>query len=326
MGEVKYINTGLKTGKRDTDYRLGSSPVKKEVLNESLDWKEYAPEHEIQARRFYDTMSCVTYSATDCIEYIFNHAIKNNRISKADLKWLKDNDYFKNGMINFNERFTAILGETDRNGAWQYKVGDAIRKYGLVPQDAIHFPDRQEDYFKNDFNQNVLDLGLEFIKRFPINYQWANNFRDDLKYGPLQVTLYFLNGDGILCPKNRPQHAVVAINANEQYVEIDDSYLTQFKKYCHGAIYSPMLYTVNFKNNMKLVKSTDSTNTTVFLIDELGQRRVFFNEKHFNSVAPALGLAEKREDGDTDWSQVELMKESDIEKFPLANPLYEVNG
>lgn len=82
----------------------------------------------------------------------------------------------------------------------------------------------------------------------------------------------------------------------------------------------------NSKNNMKLVKSTDSTNTTVFLIDELGQRRVFFNEKHFNSVAPALGLAEKREDGDTDWSQVELMKESDIEKFPLANPLYEVNG
>ena len=77
-------------------------------------------------------------------------------------------------------------------------------------------------------------------------------------------------------------------------------------------------------NNMRLVKSSNSTNTTVFLIDALGNRRVFFNEKHFASVAPALGLA--KQGTPTDWSNVELLTEEEINKFPLANPLYEVNG
>lgn len=272
MGEIKY-NTGLLIDQRETDYILGSSPVEKEILNPGLDWEIYVPEHETQARRFYDTMSCVTYSATDCLEYLFNHAIQHERISQEDINWLDEKGYFKNGMINFNERFTAILGGTTRTGAYQYKVGDAIRKHGLVPQDMVKFPDLQEDYFKCDFTKEVYDLGKEFIERFPINYQWARDIKEALKYGPVQVCVYFMNGEGILCPTRNPQHAIVAINATDDYVKMDESYSQQFKKYCYKAIYSPMLYTINFKKNNMILKKEDG-NPDIWLIIESNKTKI----------------------------------------------------
>jgi len=323
----KQFNTGLILGKRETDYILGSSPVVNEVLITDGNWKQWSPEHEIQAKRYYDTLSCVTYSALDAIEYIFTYRLNKGQVSPVDVKWLQDNGYFKNGYINFSERFTAILGGTTNQGAYQYKVGDAIRKFGLIPQDMFPTNDEIktfEEYIdKTKITQAMYDLGLEFAKRFSINYQWAGDAKEALKYGPVQVCVYYLDGDGILCTDKNPIHAVTAVNSGTDFIEIDDSYQRQFKKYCHKAVYSMMLYTVKF-NNMRLVKSSNSTNTTVFLIDALGNRRVFFNEKHFASVAPALGLA--KQGTQTDWSNVELLTEEEINKFPLANPLYEVNG
>jgi hypothetical protein len=242
------MNKGLLLGKRKEDYILGSSPVVKEEIN--VNWKDYAPEHEKQNIPI-ETLFCVSFSALDVLEYLFNWALNNNRIDPKDVLWLKDNGYFKNGLINFNERFIGTLGETTNQGAYQYKIGDAIRKYGLIPQDM--FP------LVSDFNQNIdktfitnkmYDLGAEFIKRFPINYEWVFNIKEGLKYAPLQVCVYYADGNGILCPTQNPQHAVVGIDYKDDYLEIDDSYTHQFKKYCHKAIYSAMLYTIKFKNNM----------------------------------------------------------------------------
>ena len=263
------FNRGLKLGTRETDYILGSSPVIKKEIN--TNWKDWKPEHEIQAKRYFDTVSCVSYSATDVIEYLFTWALNNNQISQADVKWLKDNGYFKNGLINFSDRFVAILGETTKAGAYQYKVGDAIRKYGLIPQDMLPTTDdikSFEEYIGFEITQEMLDLGKEFIKRFPINYEWAFNI-DALKYAPIQVCVSYADGEGILCPTTKVNHAIVAINATDDYIEVDDSYQRQFKKYCHKAVYSMMLYTVKFNNmtneRAKILKDKNSSAVGIFL-------------------------------------------------------------
>jgi hypothetical protein len=263
------FNRGLKLGTRETDYILGSSPVIKKEIN--TNWKDWKPEHEIQAKRYFDTVSCVSYSATDVIEYLFTWALNNNQISQADVKWLKDNGYFKNGLINFSDRFVAILGETTKAGAFQYKVGDAIRKYGLIPQDMLPTTDdikSFEEYIGFEITQEMLDLGKEFIKRFPINYEWAFNI-DALKYAPIQVCVSYADGEGILCPTSKVNHAIVAINATDDYIEVDDSYQRQFKKYCHKAVYSMMLYTVKFNNmtneRIKVLKDKNSSAVGFFL-------------------------------------------------------------
>ena len=263
------FNRGLKLGTRETDYILGSSPVIKKEIN--TNWKDWKPEHEIQVKRYFDTVSCVSYSATDVIEYLFTWALNNNQISQADVKWLKDNGYFKNGLINFSDRFVAILGETTKAGAYQYKVGDAIRKYGLIPQDMLPTTDdikSFEEYIGFEITQEMLDLGKEFIKRFPINYEWAFNI-DALKYAPIQVCVSYADGEGILCPTTKVNHAIVAINATDDYIEVDDSYQRQFKKYCHKAVYSMMLYTVKFNNmtneRAKILKDKNSSAVGIFL-------------------------------------------------------------
>lgn len=263
------FNRGLKLGTRETDYILGSSPVIKKEIN--TNWKDWKPEHEIQAKRYFDTVSCVSYSATDVIEYLFTWALNNNQISQADVKWLKDNGYFKNGLINFSDRFVAILGETTKAGAFQYKVGDAIRKYGLIPQDMLPTTDdikSFEEYIGFEITQEMLDLGKEFIKRFPINYEWAFNI-DALKYAPIQVCVSYADGEGVLCPTTKVNHAIVAINATDDYIEVDDSYQRQFKKYCHKAVYSMMLYTVKFNNmtneRAKILKDKNSSAVGIFL-------------------------------------------------------------
>lgn len=265
----KQFNTGLILGKRETDYILGSSPIVKKEIN--TNWKDWKPEHEIQAKRYFDTVSCVSYSATDVIEYLFTWALNNNQISPVDVKWLKDNGYFKNGLINFSDRFVAILGETTKAGAYQYKVGDAIRKYGLIPQDMLPTTDdikSFDEYIGAEITQEMLDLGKEFIKRFPINYEWAFNI-DALKYAPIQVCVSYADGEGILCPTSKVNHAIVAINATDDYIEVDDSYQRQFKKYCHKAVYSMMLYTVKFNNmtneRIKVLKDKNSSAVGFFL-------------------------------------------------------------
>lgn len=96
-----------------------------------------------------------------------------------------------------------------------------------------------------------------------------------------------------------------------------------------GYVWQP--YVLIDKNNfnfMKLIKSKNPSNTTVYLIDAKGYRRTFFNEKHFNELAPALGLAKWKAENNnqTDWSQVIEVEEQELLKYPLGKPLFVVEA
>lgn len=286
------MNNGVLFDKRQSDYILGASPVFKVVLLENGNWKPWTPEHEIQFNysKLYDTLMCVSFSATDCLEYQFTFALHNNLLLPEDVKWLSKPivngkqypSYFKNGFINFSERFVGTLGETSSQGAYQYKVGDAIRKFGLIPQDMFPLADNFNDNIDKKFiTQEMYDLGAEFIKRFPISYEWissTDDIKDALKYGPVQVCVRYAdykdsNITAILCPIEPPQHATTEVNKTDEYDEIDDSYSRQFKRYCKQGIYSPMLYTINFKKKDMVIKK-EKGKPDIWLIIESNKTKI----------------------------------------------------
>lgn len=252
---------GVLLGRGQYDWQIGAnSSIVRDVLLEDGDWKPYQVEHEKQWTGTYDTLFCVTYSALASIGALFMYYFRNNLISADNVKWLQDNGYFKNGFINFNERFSGTLGETTNKGAYQYKVANAIKNYGLIPQDKFPLADNFYDNINPKFiTQEMKDLGKEFLKRFSINYEWTEDLKESLKYSPVQVIVKFANyekPEDILKPEGELNHAVESVLATVEYNLIRDTYWQIYKRYSPPFTHSYMAFklTINNNNNMDTAK------------------------------------------------------------------------
>ena len=247
MEEIKGVLFG--TGQFDW-FASGNSSITHDIVVD--DWKDYKIEHEIQWTGTYDTLFCVTYSALDVIGSLFMYYLSHNLISPENVLWLKDNGYFKNGFINFNERFSAINGETSNNGAYQYKVANGIKNYGLIPQDLFPLADNFKDNIDKKFiTEKMYELGKEFLKRFSINYEWVTDLKESIKSSPVQLIVKFANYENpndILEPKGEPNHAVKCVYICDEYHEIDDTYWQQYKRYHPDYTFSPMAFKLTSNN------------------------------------------------------------------------------
>ena len=106
------MNTGVILGQRKDDWVAGTIPY--EVLNESGDWTSYLPPGEWQRINNKETMACVSFSALNILETLY---------------------YFYTGeRRNFSDRFTAYMSGTMKRGNYLWKVGDSIRRDGLVDE------------------------------------------------------------------------------------------------------------------------------------------------------------------------------------------------
>ncbi len=262
----------LGSGKRDW-IAGANSPIERKVLLESGNWKPLDIPHEIQflfsgTMQAYDTLMCVTFNGvTDALEYIIMQMMRLNMIPAVTINWLRDNGYFENGFINFNERFTAVLGGTASNGAYQYRVADSSRNDGLIPQNRLAYANNFWDNIDPKFiTQDLKDLGKEFLTHLAINYEWvpASQTKEFLKYSPLSCVGQYATGNGILKPPTNLGHCMLQINETDTYREIDDSYWQQFKKYHKDSLQSFMAFYVtplktdnNSMDTLKWVKDND---------------------------------------------------------------------
>lgn len=250
---------GVLIGRGQFDWQAGAnSPIVHVALQEDGDWTKIKIPNEIQFNSNgkpspYDTSMCVSYNGnTDPIEYILTRQIELGLVPQSKVQWLKDNGYFKDGVLNFNERFIGSLGETNESGAYQYKVANAVKNYGMIPNDMFKLADTFKDNIDKKFiTQEMYDLGKEFTKRFKINYEWVEEKDVDeyLTYSPLACYGYFANGDGILNPQSGSLHCMLAINKTPEYIMIDDSYWQNFKKYNHNALHGFMAFYVDASTN-----------------------------------------------------------------------------
>ena len=215
-----------------------------EIVQENAQWDEFLPNGERQRNSFLDFSSCVSFSATNCIEILLNRMIEKGEMSEPNLTWLKNNSYLdENGKLNFSDRFTAKMSGTTKAGNYLTKVGDSIRNDGLVPEliwptdDSL---ETWEDYY-SEIPDNIKAIGLEFIKRFKINYEWVlcgssdlEKIKENLKQAPLQLaaatctpwnTSEIINGCGFTT-----NHATVLYGFTEEYIKDFDSYNPWCKK------------------------------------------------------------------------------------------------
>lgn len=197
------------------DCPLGSLEFGREIIMPSGDWSEYLPGGEDQQRAGVETMACVSFSACNNIEIIFNWMIRNGKISDNNLQWLIDNGYIVqhhstnnmtlqevktnpwNYSFEYSDRCVAKLSGTTTNGNSLKNVGETIRKHGLVPESKWPFSAGMTwaEYYKYPSGE-VLKLGRDFLERFQINYEVVpeSQFKDGLKYAPLQTAVHAWNG------------------------------------------------------------------------------------------------------------------------------------
>jgi hypothetical protein len=220
---------------RDEDYRFGAyNGVIKRVLRADKNWEPNRPTPESQAHVYFDDFGCVTHSHVTSIAAVFDRQIELGMISVGNMQWLSNNGYFDEfGKINFNDRFTIYNGKTICfRGAWQNVVADAIRDFGLTPQTKWNYTNKDFTTctaFIQKPPQFMFDLGVEFKKRFLLNFELvsANNKASKSEarlYSPLQVIVvaWYKNAQGLYYnPNNNFNHAVVEPN---DFNKIWDSY------------------------------------------------------------------------------------------------------
>lgn len=228
MDNTKLQNTGLiLKNPRPQDWRFGSiSAIADKIIVSDGQWLRFAPTHEKQLSRHFDTMACVTFSALNCLEMLWKQQYGDE--------------------MNWSDRYIAKLSDTTRRGNWLYRVADTIRSFGLIPESNYPYPRTQDGFDWDDYYVDISDdlknLGKVFLNKVEVNYEWVNisNIEDRkkaLQRSPLQVTgLYasMQNADenGIIQNRDyRSNHAFVLVGYDDlRYWYILDTYNNQIKK------------------------------------------------------------------------------------------------
>jgi hypothetical protein len=259
--------------KLKSDYLIGtdahnwvagaSSPITRVVLKENGNWKDLNIPNEIQVENIrqsntYDTSMCVSFNGVeDPISYIMMQQLRLNMIPAWKVNWLKDEGYFKNGVLNFSERFIGILGGTTDKGAYQYRIAQAAREYGMIPNDDLLMANSFAENINPDaITQQHLDKGKGFANLFTINYEWVprDKVTEFLKYSPLASFGMYGNMEGDTPIKKKLTgcvHSMLVIGEGTNFYEIDDSYWQQFKKYEKDALDGFMAFYVTSNNSME---------------------------------------------------------------------------
>lgn len=195
---------------KDTDFIAGGETrVDAPILKADGQYDMYLPDEETQYDFKFDTYACVSFSGLNIIETILNYKKATGKISQENKDWLLANGYidYRTNKINFSDRFTAKMSRTGKNGNSLGNVGDSIRNHGLIPESLWKFPDTMNESMTNEqkwniyyaeIPENLKALGLEFKRRFDVQYQWVltGGIQQDwateilthmLQFGPIQI-------------------------------------------------------------------------------------------------------------------------------------------
>lgn len=208
---MSEINRGVILGSREGDWIAGgiSGITYKEELP-SGDWTPYLPLEEWQWHTIgFDTMACVTFSALNVLETLY---------------------FFKTGIRrNFSDRFTAVMSGTMKTGNYLWKVGDSIRKDGLVDEADYPMIDNPTwDTYYVTPPIEVINKAKEFLKDWEVHYEVIDFTRESLlkhiKQAPIQVVI--------------PGHAVMNFLTTDQIYKYFDSYAPFQKDRPEGFIFA----------------------------------------------------------------------------------------
>jgi len=234
-------NTGIipPDDSNPNEYKFGSlSGIIHEDRLTHGDWRNHTPTDEKQKYWNFDTFGCVSFSCLNSIEMQLKWMLDSGLMRKEDHEWLKYNGYVdENGHFNFDDRWLVLLSGTKPGvGNYIHKVWDAARKYGLAPHNLVPFDENwsQKQYYdKSDFPKEAYRLGLEFLKRFIIQYERVTPVTDENllkahKHAPVQIGVATCEGWTSLnaikwCGRNA-NHATISVLRDDLITYVYDSY------------------------------------------------------------------------------------------------------
>lgn len=197
------MSTGfLERPVQERDYIAGSSPIEHEIRIFDGNWISYATDFEYQKQNGFETMSCVSQSGINAVQMQINWMIDNAKLSQEIMDFLVNNKYLVDGHIQASKRFIAIMSETTPRGNYLTKVAQTIRDYGLIPEYLLPFEGNDWDtyYNKQKITEQMFDIGKQFAKYFPVQYEWTvtpnmgglledqrSKVLHELKHTPLQI-------------------------------------------------------------------------------------------------------------------------------------------
>lgn len=145
------------------------------------DWSIFIPTVEAQFAPGFDTMSCVTFSATNVLEMQVNWLIKNGKMSQRAIDGLKALGFFDaNGNFNISDRYTAIMSGTTKNGNYFQKVAESLRTQGILPDKDFPFGGNtfEEYHDASKITQAMKDKAMKAYEFIALAYDWV--FFDDV--------------------------------------------------------------------------------------------------------------------------------------------------
>lgn len=171
----KGLNLELEKQQQDgTEYQFGSfsDPCITDLAN--IDRIPYLPKGELQ-NIGEEKQDCVSRGYNNILETKFNWLIKNNKLIPSNLEWLTNKGYINNGQFEVSDAFVAINGKTTRQGASMKAPVQAIHEHGLIPKKLMPQLSTFDEYHDpRRITPELKQLGLDFLKRFPINYEQVN--------------------------------------------------------------------------------------------------------------------------------------------------------
>lgn len=162
----------------DTDWFKGTDSDVGLVYIPESERGDYLPIGEVQGVA-QDTSDCATRSPANGYEIQFTYLYRNDKLKPENKKWLDDNGYVTvrpdlGHFIQFSDAFNAILSGTTRDGNSLKAPLDSMRKDGMIPNSKLPLEPWMlwEDYHDpRRITQELRDLGLEFARRFTLNYE-----------------------------------------------------------------------------------------------------------------------------------------------------------
>jgi hypothetical protein len=291
---------GVLLGKQKTDWILGAnSPLDLKVRVPSKNWKPYTSEHEIQVYNVgyndsYDTSLCTQYASTDVIEHIINWELMNDNVPLTIKNWLDQEGYLVNGRLEISERLGGANSDMTPSGTYLYKAADAIRNLGIVPQSKLPLAKNFNDNINpNLISEEIYALGRKSKEYIMINWNWVDRSQvsEVLKDSPLIATVNFANGDGILSPTGRHNHAIMVAGEESDHYVIDDSYWEQYKKYDKNFVDNFLQFSITYNiTNMDTQKFILTNDTRLIRNTNTGAYAVIYAGNFLKITEARAGL------------------------------------
>jgi hypothetical protein len=209
------------------DYVLGGlSKLPREVLQPDGQWDKYLVEKETQSKMI-ETQNCTAFGTTSALEII----LERKKVEK-----------------NFSDRYVGIIANTDPyRGNTPHAVAQAIRHFGLVPEEMLPFEDfdKPEDYYKpKPPTQDLLDEGKRFLEEYKILHEYVplnvEAIKESLQYSPVGISVFawYRQGDIYTKPQGQTDnHWVVCYGYDDEKKawKVFDSYDSFTKLYSYDA-------------------------------------------------------------------------------------------